>query len=773
MAILSEKIKELLSKALDSIAEFRNWVREFRLQPGWELGGIWAVGILVLLYAVYFGVNAQSGFGVVADILVSILLAGIGYSLFLWLISILIRWLSRISPVIWALVIVGFFFGGQIWGSRTWLHWFFNLILVVCCAMIGTGVYFLIRREWQRALNRQKAFVIGLLALGVAGITMIGVLIISPGSEAQPLVVDIKLGSSSIEAANPSNPGSYSFQTLTYGSGTDLRRPEYGQEVDLLTKPVNGAYYVNYRKEIPQNFPDYLVNWGPVNFFMTRFSETLRKYYWGFGVNELPLNGRVWSPEGKGPFPLVLLVHGNHSMVEKSEIGYAYLGELLASRGYILVSVDENFLNGGFWGRASGENDARAWLLLQHLKVWEDWNEDPNSPFYQQVDLSRIALIGHSRGGEAVALATTFNNLSRYPNNAKILWDFGFNIRSVIALAPVDEQWMPADHSNPLIDINYLVLQGSHDGDVYYFDGIQQYNRTNFSGTAPDVFKAAVYIYRANHGQFNSLWGSKDKTGIAGQFLNTKALMSQAEQQQIAKLYISAFLEDTLKDKTAYREIFKDYRSAGDWLPQTGYISQYEDNGGKYISDFEEDVDVTTNSLEGGRVDGYGLTQWSEISPRFRNKVRQDNHVVRVGWSNPNAYYALQLPADFDWILDENAVLVFKTADARTPNNLAQGLDFSILLVDSADQKAELVLSTIMPLQTQFPAEISRLQVWNDEYYQEFSEEVFQTYRIRLGEFLQQNPSLNLQELDQIRFDFNQMDHGLIYLDDIGFDLIP
>ncbi|MEJ2511071.1 MAG: hypothetical protein P8Y72_05670, partial [Anaerolineales bacterium] len=86
MAILSEKIKELLSKALDSIAEFRNWVREFRLQPGWELGGIWAVGILVLLYAVYFGVNAQSGFGVVPDILVSILLAGIVYSLFLWFV---------------------------------------------------------------------------------------------------------------------------------------------------------------------------------------------------------------------------------------------------------------------------------------------------------------------------------------------------------------------------------------------------------------------------------------------------------------------------------------------------------------------------------------------------------------------------------------------------------------------------------------------------------------------------------------------------------------
>ena len=34
------------------------------------------------------------------------------------------------------------------------------------------------------------------------------------------------------------------------------------------------------------------------------------------------------------------------------------------SRGYIAVSVDENFLNGGI----RTENDARGWMLLKHLK---------------------------------------------------------------------------------------------------------------------------------------------------------------------------------------------------------------------------------------------------------------------------------------------------------------------------------------------------------------------------------------------------------------------
>ena len=63
----------------------------------------------------------------------------------------------------------------------------------------------------------------------------------------------------------------------------------------------------------------------------------------------------------------MLIVHGNHNMKEFSDPGYGYLGELLASRGFILVSVDENFLNGNI----RGENDARGWMLLQHLRDLE------------------------------------------------------------------------------------------------------------------------------------------------------------------------------------------------------------------------------------------------------------------------------------------------------------------------------------------------------------------------------------------------------------------
>ena len=132
-------------------------------------------------------------------------------------------------------------------------------------------------------------------------------------------------------------------------------------------------------------------------------------------------------------------------------------------------------------------------------------------------------------------------------------------------------------------------------------------------------------FYRANHGQFNSAWGTRDKTGITGFFINRKALLSEEEQQQIAKVFISAFLEATLKEDHRYLPIFEDYRTAGNWLPQTGYITQYEDVGIKLVADFEEDIDVTTTTLLGGRIDSEGLSRWNETAIRFRNNNRQDN----------------------------------------------------------------------------------------------------------------------------------------------------
>ena len=110
--------------------------------------------------------------------------------------------------------------------------------------------------------------------------------------------------------------------------------------------------------------------------------------------------------------------------------------------------------------------------------------------------------------------------------------------------------------------------------DAQSFLGARQYSRVSFEGSE-HFFKCALYIYGANHGQFNSVWGRLDNRPPIINMMNLKPIMPFEDQQKIAKVYISAFLEATLRDEREYEKIFRDYRSAGAWLPPTIYLSHY------------------------------------------------------------------------------------------------------------------------------------------------------------------------------------------------------
>ncbi|MBP8273716.1 MAG: hypothetical protein KAY59_04760, partial [Acidobacteria bacterium] len=290
------------------------------------------------------------------------------------------------------------------------------------------------------------------------------------------------LSQSLISAGNPAETGAFAVKTLTYGSGTDKQRPEYAKGVAIKTKTVDVSPFAS----IPKT------------------QQKHRLAFWGFDLKKAPINARVWYPDGAGPFPLVLIVHGNHDPEAFSDPGYAYLGELLASRGFIMASVDENFING-----ISEENDGRAWMLLKHLEVWKQFNETADGPFYGRVDMNNIALMGHSRGGEAAAVAASFNTLKYYPDDFKQKFNFNFAIKAVVAIAPVDGQYKPTGQFTPLENVNYLLIHGSHDGDVSTAVGLRQYERLRFTNDDAH-FKAVLFMYRANHGQWNTTWGNKD-----------------------------------------------------------------------------------------------------------------------------------------------------------------------------------------------------------------------------------------------------------------------
>jgi len=675
------------------------------------------------------------------------------------------------------------------------LGWQFPAMVVVFAGALGAGIFTLTKASRSRNTLLQKISAIGGSLIGIAGLVWGLIWLMDTGFK--PEVEHINAAQKSefkpthLQLADPSKPGPYEVEYLTYGSGKDEHRPEFGKDVTIVTDSIDGSRL--------------LANWKGN-------TGKLRTWYWGFDNEALPINARVWYPKGDGPFPVALIVHGNHSMFDYSDPGYEYLGKLLASQGIITVSVDENFINSGwtyFIGDGlSPENDARGWLLLEHLRYWRKWNDIPGSLFHDKIDMENIAVMGHSRGGEAAAVAGFFNKLSYYPDNAKQEFDFDFNIKAVVAISPVDGQYKPANIPTPLENVNYLVIHGANDGDVQSFSGLRQYERVAFKDSS-DYFKCAVYIYGANHGQFNTTWGNRDSGFPFGSLLNVDALMPMEDQLTVGKVYISAFLQATLQGKTGYRPLFKDWRVGQDWLPETIYLNQYQESDWKVLVDFEEDLDLTSTST-GGSIETKNLTVWKEkiVGMKWGNR---GTRAAYIGWDSlayeaDTAHYKISFADHVD-----ASTMTFELSEAKgstypdksrdkkkkeaeeknesenEENNensneetedkdeekededeekkAPEPLDFSIQFSDVNDETVTIKLSDYSYLQRQLSVDVLK----NTELQSAGrSEAVYNTFFVDLTKLKEVNASFDVSTIKSVAFVFDQIKKGVIILDKIA-----
>lgn len=688
------------------------------------------------------------GFYVLAGLLT------LGAALLFWGVSALgrgYRWALLLAlPPLTLFAIVG-------WGPKG-----FALLgaLVLGSSLTAGGLVAAMRRRNALAQKRTPAVIVTAIGALLVGALAYGFLY-SP-ADPNPAFAGYHLKGPASALADPGEVGPFEVETFTYGSGTDRHRPDYAKAVRFRTHSVDGSKLDAEWKGL---------------------GGALRSAYWGFGPDAFPLQGRVWAPKGNGPFPLVLIVHGNHAMEEPSDPGYAYLGELLASQGFIAVSVDENFINSSFsemfnpFRRRKGdENDARAWLLLEHLKLWRKWTADAAHPLRGRADMSRIGLIGHSRGGEAVATAAAFNHLRAWPDDAAVKFDYGFEIRGVAAIAPVDGQYQARRRPTPLRDLDYFVLHGSLDGDMSSFMGAAQYARVD---PGPDGFKAALYVKDANHGQFNTGWGRNDYAGTMGFMIDQRPIMDPLAQRQVAKVFLVSFLRASLREETGYRAVLADPRRGAAWLPDTYLAADFADGASTVLANFDEDLDPTTGAVGVG-IGASNLSVWKETWGKIR-WGDLDTHQAVLGWNNRlrkgKASYALAFarpPA-----ANAEGVLVFslsQSGESSIPPDLKGkvaadepgALDWTVVLTDATGEEAGLPLSADQPLYPQIKGQTRRLTVAET---MPTSEIVMRGYRLPLAAFLESNPRLDLSNLRYLRFDFDRSPEGSIVLDDMGIAL--
>lgn len=760
----------------------KNWML---IRPGPESrpGAVWGTLAAAAATVVIGGLYLRTGFGYVFDFAFATLFAALCIPLTALAVMLLLTILRKLPRLASGLVVGACVVVMMLWGPPE-LGVPMAIAIGLTEAVLGATMATFIAGGFGQAALRKKILVSLLFVGGVAGNVYFVWLFAHSGSMEKLITWKPPAESmpAKLAAENPGVNGPYHVQKLFYGVGNDIRRPEYAANVALRTRTVDASDF----------FKDF-----------KGWKRWARKKYWGFDIDKLPLNARVWYPEGPGPFPLVLIVHGNHNMSDFSDPGYAYLGELLASRGFILSSIDENFLNGGLFHDPPLKpgSAVRGWLLLEHLKLWKEWNQSAGNPFQGKVDLSHIALMGHSRGGEAAATAAAFDQMKYYPEDANIKFDYGFAIKAVVAIAPADGQYKPADEHRWIQDVSYLTLQGAQDADVSEFMGSRQWEHVKYTKRGP-WFKAEIYAYRANHGQFNTVWGRTDAGKPLSWLLNLKPLMPGEEQRRISKTYISAFLEATLHERREYVPLFQDWRVGRAWLPDTLYVNRYQDASYVPLASFQEDADLTTTTAPGGSIAGENLSVWHEGHIPWREGNRDYNGVF-LGWNRakgaPAATYTLTLPdgASAKWQLDEGSTVELSVAamdeDAALPgkkteeekkkeeeerkkedkskNKERESPDFTVELVASDGATADVPVSKFIAIPPPFKEKFAKLAIIDEKGYEKDWEPVFQTVRIPLADFQAPSGAKRFEpgKLTAIRLKFDRTTMSVICISGIGF----
>ncbi len=264
-------------------------------------------------------------------------------------------------------------------------------------------------------------------------------------------------------------------------------------------------------------------------------------------------------------------------------------------------------------------------------------------------------------------------------------------------------------------------------------------------------------------------------------FLNRAALLDGEDQRQVARVYVSAFLDASLKGERGYLPLFQDARAAGaGWLPPSIYINRFDRSGDRLAAGFEEDIDLQTTTLPGGAIRGEALDLWRE--QRITGKWgEREASAVYLGWNEDEpASYTITLPGE-GLALDAQSALIFNLADALQDPGHAEGfeppagedesqprqpLDLTVVLEDAQGRAAKVRLGDYLLVQPQLRAQLYKAKPFERDAP---SEPVPQSYVIPLADFVEAGAGFDPAQVQRIRFVFDRTPRGSVVLDGVGF----
>ncbi len=278
-----------------------------------------------------------------------------------------------------------------------------------------------------------------------------------------------------------------------------------------------------------------------------------------------------------GLLPLVVISHGNGHDYR----WYDYLGQHLASHGYILMSHTNNTV--------PGIETSSTTTLTNTDYVLANLATIAGGVLQGHLDDHKITWIGHSRGGEGVVRAYD-RLIEGYPAAQYTASD----IILVSSIAPT--VFLVASQSDPHA-VDYHLIAGGADGDVSGAPDCSVCQYFRLSDRALGTVQT-TYVHGASHNDFNCC-GFADGTG--------PSLIGRPEAQKLAKSYYLALIDWRTKGNLAGREFFTrmydDLRPSGVLATDEVSLAYRELNtAGNFVVDDFETQSSTAVSSSGGAV---------------------------------------------------------------------------------------------------------------------------------------------------------------------------
>ncbi len=476
-----------------------------------------------------------------------------------------------------------------------------------------------------------------------------------------------------------------------------------------------------------------------------------------------------------GPYPLIVFLHGNHAACYSASTttyqwpcpagyqplpnytGYDYIASKLASFGYIVVSISGNGVN--VLGNQVSDTGMRqrGELIEKHLDLWKMWSTAGGAPFgttfVGKVDMSRIGVMGHSRGGEGAVWSVIVDRERATP----------YGIDAVLPLAPVDFDRQTVNGVPLEVILPYC------DGDVSDLQGVHFFDDARYRLAGDSTPKGTIVVMGANHNYFNTVWSPSG--GYPGAFNDglsgCPGRISETAQRTTGLTYISDFFRRYLGGTLSLDKVFTGVKTPAVIAPVKTLVTYLPPDLPVRRIDldrFTGSASLSTDTL-GGAVTSTGLTvaDWcaeTAADPCVPGTFqKRDIHLTglpqaALGWAGSTGSVRFAIPAGAGDVSALNALQFRVTPNPSYAASTGTALqNLTVELDDAAGHTATVAASAVNRDALTYPPGIPAGHV------------IMNQIRFPLTAFT----GVNLSNLTAVRIVFGLTAKGTIDVSDLAF----